>query len=110
MLVKFKIKTTELEYQVRPEEMANWEDVKYSVKRNDFDGVVRSFTSSFKFVGKARDVIISEFDKNYLRAKASVVVQSMNNNLEYHDLFSCDLDFSTLQYDSTTATINSIAS
>lgn len=108
MLVKFKIKTTELEYQVRPEEMANWEDVKYSVKRNDFDGVVRSFTSSFKFVGKARYFIISEFDKNYLRAKASVVVQSMNNNLEYHDLFSCDLDFSTLQYDSNTATINSI--
>lgn len=108
MLVKFIIKTTETEYQVRQEEMANWEDVKYSVKRNDFDGVVRSFTSSFKFVGKARNVIVSEFDANYLRAKASVVVLAMNNRLEYHELFSCDLDFSTLQYDRHTATINSI--
>lgn len=32
-------------------DLVNWDDVEMSFKRNDYDGVVRSFSTKFEFSG-----------------------------------------------------------
>ena len=86
----------------------NWEDMTVSFKRNDYDGVVRSFTDKFEFVKGARQLLLNEFKSNYLRANASIVLSTRNNSWLWTERFRCALDFSTMTDDGFTLSINAI--
>lgn len=86
----------------------NWDDMTVSFKRNDYDGVVRSFTDKFEFVKGARQLILKEYRKNYLKASASIVVSTRNNSWTWTERFRCALDFSTLSDDGFTLSINAV--
>lgn len=86
----------------------NWDDMTVSFKRNDYDGVVRTFTDKFEFVKGARQLILNEYRKNYLRASASIVVSTRNNSWTWTERFRCALDFSTLSDDGFTLSINAV--
>ena len=86
----------------------NWDDMTVSFKRNDYDGVVRSFTDKFEFVKGARQLILNEYRKNYLKASASIVVSTRNNSWTWTERFRCALDFSTLSDDGFTLSINAV--
>lgn len=88
--------------------LRNWDDVQLAFKRNDYDGVVRSFTTSFDFVGEARALVISQYLADGLRADVSVEYKALQENGTYSRLFICGLDFSTLQYDDYSAKISAI--
>ena len=88
--------------------LRNWDDVQLAFKRNDYDGVVRSFTTSFDFVGAAREVVIDQYLADGLRAEVSVEYKALQENGTYSRLFICGLDFSTLQYDDYSAKISAI--
>lgn len=86
----------------------NWDDIQASFKRDGYGGVVRSFTSKFEFVGDARQHILDEFDTNYLKAKARITISTRNDEWEYDERFSCDLDFTTIEDDWHTLSINAV--
>lgn len=90
------------------DDLKNWDDVKYSFKRDDFGGVVRSFSTKFEFAGKARQLLKSEYDKNYLFSSASVSLYTTNNSRLLSEKFRCALDFSTMDDDGNTISINAI--
>lgn len=88
--------------------LVNWDDVEMSWKRDDLDGVVRSFTTKFEFAGAGYSLLVNEYLKNYLGSSASVVFYTRNNSWLWNERFRCALDFSTFSYNGNTCEINAI--
>lgn len=88
--------------------LVNWDDVEMSFKRNDYDGVVRSFSTKFQFSNGGYSLLMSEFLKNYLKSSASVIFYTRNNSWLWDEKFRCALDFSTFTDNGTTCEINAI--
>lgn len=86
----------------------NWDDMTVSFKRNDYDGVARTFTDKFEFVKGARELLLGEYKTNYLHASASIVVYTRNNSWEWSERFRCALNFSTLSDDGYVLSMNAI--
>lgn len=49
-------------------DVKNWDDVKSSIKRSDYDGAVRSFTNQFEFVNDAYVLLLNEYRTNMLES------------------------------------------
>ena len=88
--------------------LKNWEDIVVSYKRDNYDGIVRSYTDKFEFFGGARRLIMDEYERNYLKANAVVVVYARNNSWEWNEVFRCALNFTTLSDDGFVASINAV--
>jgi len=86
----------------------NWEDIKVSFKRNDYDGVVRTFSDNFEFVKGARTLLLNEYFNNYLNASASIVIYTRNNSWIWTEVFRCALNYSTLKDDGYVLSMNAI--
>lgn len=90
------------------EHIKNWDEITVSFKRNDYDGVVRSFTDKFEFVKGARSLLLNEYKTNYLKAKANIVIYTRNNSWTWTERFRCALNFSTLSDDGYVLSMNAI--
>ena len=90
------------------EDLKNWDDISISYKRNDYDGVVRSFSTKFEFVNSAYSLLKQEFRNKYLSSSATVIVYKRNNSWLWNELFRCSLDFSTFSDDGYVISINAI--
>lgn len=90
------------------DDLVNWDDVEMKWKRQDLDGVVRSFTTKFEFAGGGYSLLTKEYLQNYLNASASVVFYTRNNSWLWNERFRCALDFTTFTYNSRTCEINAI--
>lgn len=88
--------------------LINWDDVTLSYKRDGLGAVMRAFSTQFDFAGTARDMLLSAFLVDGVRAVASVQFQQRNGDYSYSTLFTCALDFSTLTYDAHRASINAV--
>jgi hypothetical protein len=86
----------------------NWDDMTVSFKRNNYDGVSRTFTDKFEFVKGARELLLEEYRKNYLHASASVVISTRNNSWEWTERFRCALNFSTLTDEGYVLSMNAV--
>ena len=62
-----------LRYRVT-DDLENWDEVKASFKRNDYDGVIRTFSNKFSFAGDARRLLLKQYDEDYLNASASIII------------------------------------
>lgn len=89
-------------------DLKNWDDVMVSIKRGNYDGVVRSFSSKFEFVNSAYAILKKQFRDKYLGAAATIVISRRNNSWMWNELFRCSLDFSTYEDDGRTLSINAI--
>ena len=89
-------------------DLVNWDDVELAYKRDDYDGVVRSFSTKFEFANKAYSLLLGEWAGNYLDAAASVVYYVRNNSWLWSEVFRCPLDFSTFSFNGTTCSINAV--
>lgn len=88
----------------------NWDEISLSLKRNDFSGIIRSFSSKFEFTGYAYNLLLNEYRTNYLKANAQIEVYSFDNDRGKRYLYGSYLDFGSLEYDDTTVYINAIDS
>lgn len=88
--------------------LVNWDDVEMSFKRNDYDGVVRSFSTKFQFSNGAYSLLVSEYLRNYLNSSASVIFYTRNNSWLWNERFRCALDFSTFTDNGATCEINAV--
>lgn len=106
MLTRFILKTEYGSHILNSDELSNWDEVICSYKRSDMDGVVRSFTSSFKFVNGAFDLLFYIYRKKGFNSVASIEVQTQTNRWEWETQFSSPLDFSTLLLENGELSIN----
>lgn len=90
------------------DDVMNWDDIVVSVKRGDYDWVVRSFSSKFEFVNEAHALLKKQYRDNYLEAAATVVMSRRNNSWKWNELFRCTLDFSTYEDSGNTISINAV--
>lgn len=89
-------------------DVKNWNDIKTSYSRKDLGGVVRQVSSDVEFIGKARDLILEEFGRNYLHAEASFAIYTIDDNWRYEMRWSCPLDFDSMQDADGVLTMSSI--
>lgn len=108
MLTKYKLQIGSTEYELQDDDLKNWDEVKCVYKRAEYGGVVRSFTSKFEFVNKAYQLLMAEFDKKGLLAKARMFFYIIDNNWQYNLEHTCELDFTTLTYTDYVLSMNAI--
>lgn len=92
------------------DDLVNWDDVELAYKRDNYDGVVRSFSTKFEFANKAYSLLVSQWEGNYIASSASIVYYKRNNSWLWSEVFRCSLDFSTFSYNGTTCSINAVDS
>lgn len=97
-------------YELQDDDLKNWGDIQCSYKRADYGGVVRSFTSQFEFVNKAKELLLEAYLRDRYNAKASISVLTMNDRWLYKEQFRCPLDFSSVQWENGSMKINGIDS
>lgn len=108
MLCKYVLTIDSISYDIPKSCIQNWDEIKFSRKRSGLEGITRTFTSKFQFVGEAYDLILEEYLSKYLASNASITVYTITNSHTYDEFFSCRLDFGSLTYDGNTVSINSI--
>lgn len=86
----------------------NWDQIKCAYSRKDFNGVVRSFSSKFEFVGEAYDLLQDLYIKEGVRANAVLTVLTITDNWEWEERFRAPLDFSTITWDGCVLTIAAV--
>ena len=106
-MFKCELLIREKRYDVT-DDLKNWDDFELSHKRPNYDGVVRSYSTSFEFVNNAFILLKKEYRSRYMEASASVIFSLRNNNWEYDEVFRCALDFSTYSEDGYVVSINAI--
>lgn len=108
MLCKYVLTVDSVAYDIPKSCIQNWDEIKFSRKRSGLEGITRTFTSKFQFVGEAYNLILDEYLSKYLASNASITVYTITNSHTYEELFSCRLDFGSLTYDGTAISVNSI--
>lgn len=79
--------------------MADSQGFVTSYTRPYYNGVIRKSNSKLLLVHKARRLLIEEYKKNYLNAKAAFSVYCINNRWGFDKVWECPLDFATFEYD-----------
>lgn len=108
MRVKYILHISGIDYELHEDDLANWDEISCSYKREDYGGVVRSFTSKFEFVNRAKELLTAEYMANRFDGKATLSVLTMNDRWMYDERFSCRLDFSTIEWEGLKLKISSI--
>lgn len=96
------------QYELQPDDLKNWDEIKCCYKRSEYSGIVRSFTSKFEFCNEAYRIIMDLFDRKGFASRARLDMMVMNDRWEYDCEFTAELDFSTLTYTHTILSINAI--
>ena len=108
MRTKFHIIIGGTSHEVSPTDIKNWDEVKFTLERKDFSGVMRSFSSDFEFVGAAFTLLRDLYLADGFLAAAEIAVSTKNNDWTYTEQFRCPLDFSTIEIENGVMTISSI--
>lgn len=108
MLTKYYIEIDGVKTEVPKECLKNWDEIKCVYKRADFSGVTRSFTTQFEFVGEMYDRLLALYLRDGVNAKATISLYTITNEWQWEEQFSCELDFSSINWDAYTVKLNSI--
>lgn len=108
MLTKFYLHYDNIQYELKDDDLYNWDQIMCSYKRGNYDGVVRSFTSQFVFVNEAREILLTLYLRDRFNAKASISVHTITDRWEWEEKFICPLDFSTVSWEKYTFSIHAI--
>lgn len=88
--------------------LRNWDEIQCACKRSDFNGVARSFTTQFQFVGEIYDKLMALYLRDGVNAHAVLSLYTITNEWEWVEQFSCGLDFSSISWDDLSLKINCI--
>ena len=108
MLTKYILTIGETSTDVPEECLMNWGDISFSLKRTDYSGVMRSYSTEFVFVGAVRDLLLAEFLANGFKASASIAVYTLTNTHEWEQRHEADLDFSSIEDEDGKLTVSAI--
>jgi len=108
MKTKFHIISGGVTHDVASTDIMNWDEIEFTLERKDYSGVMRSFSSEFKFVGRAFTLLRDLYLADGFLASAEIAVSTKNDDWTYTEQFRCPLDFSSLEIENGVLTINSI--
>lgn len=108
MRIKYILHISGIDYELHEDDLANWDEISCSYKREDYGGVVRSFTSKFEFVNRAKELLMAEYLANRFAATAKLSILTQNDNFTFDEQFSCQLDFSTIEWEDYKLKLSSI--
>lgn len=108
MLTKYVLTIGETEHVIPDECLKNWDEIAFSLKRTDYSGVMRSFSTEFVFVGEIKELLWDLYLTDGFKAEASVTVYTITNNHEWQAQFSAPLDFSSLEVEDGALSVNAI--
>lgn len=108
MLTKYYIEIDGVKAEVPKGCLKNWDEIKCVYKRSDFSGVTRSFTTQFEFVGEMYDRLMALYLRDGVNARAAISLYTITNEWAWEEQFTCDLDFSSIEWDNYVVKMNSI--
>lgn len=110
MLTKYTITIDGNETLIPEECLKNWDEISFSLKRTDYSGVMRSFSTSFEFCGDIAEMLFGEYLNKGFTATAGVAVYTITNRHTWEKQFEAPLDFSSLSYEHGILSINALDS
>lgn len=108
MLTKYYIEIDGVKAEVPKGCLKNWDEIKCVYKRSDFSGVTRSFTTQFEFVGEMYDRLMALYLRDGVNARAAISLYTITNEWAWEEQFTCDLDFSSIEWDNYIVKMNCI--
>ncbi len=108
MLTRYILTVAGAGHELTSEHIHNWDQIVCAYSRKDYNGVVRSFTSKFEFVGEAYDLLFDEYLHHGVKANAGITILTITDAWEWEEQFSAPLDFSTIQWDGLILSISAI--
>ena len=108
MLTKYTLTIGSTEYDIPDECLKNWDEISFSLKRTDYSGVMRSFSTEFEFVGDIADTLWELYLEDGFQAEAKVAVYTITNVHTWAKQFEEALDFSTLEVEDGVLSINAL--
>ena len=108
MLTKYVLTIGVTEYEIPDECLKNWDEISFSLKRTDYSGVMRSYSTEFVFVGDIKDKLWELYLADGFRASASVAVYTITNAHTWAKQYEAALDFSTVQMENGTLSISAL--
>lgn len=90
------------------DDIKNWDDITVSLKRNDYGGVVRTYSDKFEFVRRAYEIIRKEYRDKFMNPSATLVLYTQNNDFSFAERFRCTLDFASLVDDGFVISMNAL--
>lgn len=108
MLCKYVLIINGVTHELSKSCIRNWDEIQCTLKRNDFEGVTRTFTSKFEFTREAYDLLLDEWVDKYLLSDASIEIYEINNQHTYDLLISVKLDFGTFDNDGCIISMSSV--
>lgn len=108
MLTKYILTIGSTEHVIPDECLKNWDEIAFSLKRTDYSGVMRSYSTEFVFVGDIKDLLWDLYLTDGFQASASVAVYTITNTWTWEKQFESPLDFSTIEHEDGQLTINAI--
>lgn len=94
--------------EITSESIQNWDEIKCAYSRKDFNGIVRSFSSQFEFVGEAYDMLFELYLSKGIKAEAILSVLTITDRWEWVEQFRAPLDFSTISWDGMVLSIAAV--
>jgi hypothetical protein len=79
MLCKYVLTVAGTMHELPKSCIRNWDEIKRTLKRDGFGGVIRTFTSKFEFVGEAYELLLNEWVEKYLFADAQIAIYEITN-------------------------------
>ena len=83
MLTKYILTIGSTEYEIPDECLKNWDEIAFSLKRTDYSGVMRSFSTEFVFVGEIKDILWQAYLADGFKASANVAVYTITDRHEW---------------------------
>ena len=108
MLTKYILTIGSTEHAIPDECLKNWDEVSFSLKRTDYSGVMRSFSTEFVFVGDIKDMLWELYLSDGFNASASVAVYTITDTHEWEKQYESALDFSTVEIEDEALSINAL--
>lgn len=108
MLTKYTLTIGTTTYDIPDECLKNWDDISFELKRTDYSGVMRSYSTEFEFVGDIADMLWELYLDEGFKAEASVAVYTITDTHTWDKQFEEALDFSTIEMEQGVLTINAL--
>lgn len=108
MLCKYVLTVAGTTYELPKSCIRNWDEIKRTLKRDGFGGVIRTFTSKFEFVGEAYELLLNEWVEKYLFSDAQIAIYEINNQHTYDIVINSKLDFGTFDNSGYSISMNTV--
>ena len=106
MRIKYVLEIDGIMHDIPQRCIKNWDNIKCTYKRADFNGVTRSFSTQFEFVDEAYTLLMDLYFRDGFMAEGILHLYTITDRWEWEEQFNAPIDFSSLTWDSHILKVN----